>query len=79
MNQNGKEIEPSKVGSSGMLGGLNRGLPKAADMVASGPAPLRGLADEHTRNSLRVPWSLPSRGITGDLGGLRFNTPNSSR
>ena len=50
----------------------NRGLPRAVDMEASGPTTLRGSADEHTRNADGVPWSLPSGGITGDLGRPRF-------
>ena len=62
----------------------DRGLPRAADMEASGPAPLRGLADEHTRNAFGVPWSLPSGGITGDLGrprsrGIAPNIPAEPR
>lgn len=36
-----------------MVKTMKRGLPRAADMGASGPA---------------IAWSLPSRGITGDLG-----------
>ena len=49
-----------------------RGLPRAADMEASGPAPLRGSPDERKRNTFGVAWSLPSGGMTGDLGRPRF-------
>lgn len=46
--------------------GLGRGFSRGDDMRTSGPA-LRLMSDK--RNVLRgVPWSHPSRGITGDLG-----------
>lgn len=44
--------------------GYDRGLPRAVDKEASGPALA---ADERKRNTICVPRSPPSRGITEDL------------
>jgi len=41
---------------------LNRGLPRAADKEASGPAPLRGLADETTVETQKRTAESPQPG-----------------
>ena len=55
---------------------LNRGLPEAADMVASGLAFFITADEARAETLFCVPWSLPSQGITGDLGGLLFKRTN---
>ncbi len=46
----------------------DRGLPGAAD-IGSIWLGIFNTADEAKAETHCVPWSLPSRGITGDLGG----------
>lgn len=62
-------MEEKKQGWVSEFESSNRGLSGAVDMRASSPG-LRLMSESETPSG--VPWSPPTRGITGDLDGPRL-------